>query len=47
MKRILFFTGTILSAKNPVEGGKNGETENTNRKGFGFEFWLKGKEETL
>jgi hypothetical protein len=46
MKRILFFAGTILSGKNPVEGGKNGEKENTNSKGFGSEFWFHGKEKT-
>jgi len=44
---ISFFIGTILSGKNPVKGGKNGEKKYTKRKGFGFEFWLKGKEETL
>jgi hypothetical protein len=30
-----------LSGKNSVEGGKNGEKENANSKGFWFEFWLK------
>src|SRR4030043_2443972 len=45
MKRILFFAATILSGKNLLEGGKNGEKENISKRGFGFGFSLNGKEE--
>lgn len=43
---ILFFIETILSGKNPAIGGKNGEKEYTKSKGFGFESWFNGKENT-
>jgi hypothetical protein len=45
-KQQLVFHRDNLAGRNAGEGGKNGEKENTNRKGFGFEFWLNGKEKT-